>query len=88
MADKYVKLNDIIDTIEHEWGYEGLREELEELPTADVVEVVRCSECGYFEPHGNGKKGICRHPKLKTYIKNDIDFCSYGERKQKNDLKE
>lgn len=39
MAEKYVKLNDIIDTLEHEWGYEGMREDLDKLPTADVEEV-------------------------------------------------
>ena len=35
--EKYVKLNDIIETLEHEWGYEGMREDLYNLPTADVV---------------------------------------------------
>ena len=49
---------------------------------ADFVEVVRCEKCGHYEPHGNGKKGICRHPKVRTYIKNNTDFCSYGERKE------
>lgn len=39
MADKYVKLNDIIETLDHEWGYEGMREDLYNLPAADVVEV-------------------------------------------------
>ena len=39
MAEKYVKLDDIIDTLEHEWGYEGMREDLYNLPTADVVEM-------------------------------------------------
>lgn len=40
MADKYVKLNDIIDTLEHEWGYESMREDLQNLPSADVEEIV------------------------------------------------
>ena len=39
MADKYVKLDDIIETLEHEWGYEGMREDLYNLHTADVEEV-------------------------------------------------
>lgn len=38
MSEKYVKLSDIIDTLENEWGYEGMREDLEKLPTSDVVE--------------------------------------------------
>ena len=45
MADKYVKLDDIIDTLELEWGYEGMREELEKLPAADVAPVVFCRNC-------------------------------------------
>ena len=56
--EKYVKLNDIIETLEHEWGYEGMKEDLYNLPTADVVEVkhgewikeeeylYKCSLCG------------------------------------------
>ena len=39
MADKYVKLDDVIDTLEYEWGYEGMREDSYNLPTADVEEV-------------------------------------------------
>ena len=39
MADKYVKLDDVIDTLEYEWGYKGIREELQNLPAADVTEV-------------------------------------------------
>ncbi len=44
MADKYVKLDDIIETLEHEWGYEGMREDLYNLPTADVVKVSKVAE--------------------------------------------
>jgi hypothetical protein len=74
MADKYVKLDDIIETLEHEWGYEGMREDLYNLPTADVVEVVRCKDCQYFDGEG------C----LKTHGEfepNLTDYCSYGERR-------
>lgn len=56
MAEKYVKLNDIIDTLEHEWGYEGMREDLEKLPTADVVEVGTCEGCkniAFREPYAS-----------------------------------
>lgn len=48
---------------------------------ADFVEVVRCEKCKDFEPHGNGKAGICRNRKLKPCLRHDTDFCSYGERK-------
>lgn len=49
---------------------------------ADFVEVVRCEKCKDFEPHGNGKAGICRNKKCKG-LRYATDFCSYGERKEK-----
>ena len=57
--------------------------DVEEMPTVDAVEVVRCRNCiHYFS-------GVC----LKIYSdgnvsqdawqeRNDDDFCSYGERKE------
>lgn len=36
---KYVNLDDVIEHLEMHWGYEGLREDLYELQTADVAEV-------------------------------------------------
>lgn len=50
------------------------------FPTADVVKVVRCEKCKDFEPHGNGKGGICRNKKLKPCLRYSTDYCSYGER--------
>lgn len=38
---KYVDLDKIIDQLEIQWGYEGMREELYALPAADVAEVRR-----------------------------------------------
>lgn len=51
-------------------------------PAADVVEVVRCKECRFYETnveyYGGGTKDVCRL--LKRQMQED-DFCSYGERK-------
>jgi len=55
---------------------------LDRIPTADVVEVVRCKDCVYWD--GMGCKGRCEAPEnglIRDYT-NDDDFCSYGERKQ------
>lgn len=49
-------------------------------PTAGVVKVIRCKDCKDFEPHGNGKAGICRNKKLKPCLRYVTDFCSYGEK--------
>lgn len=51
MAEKYVKLDDIIETLENEWGYEGMREDLYNLPTADVQEKKDCEKCIHFGKH-------------------------------------
>ena len=45
---------------------------------ADYVEVVRCRKCEYYEPIGNGKKGVCTHPQMKRCLKLDEDYCSLG----------
>lgn len=47
-------------------------------PTVDAVEVVRCRDCKRWEPHCNGKAGICEKRKG---VARANDFCSYGERK-------
>ena len=49
------------------------------LPAADVVEVVRCKDCKYYNPHVSfncSKNLIDMHP---------YDFCSRGERETYNE---
>lgn len=55
---------------------------LDNVPTADVVEVVRCKDCKY-----RTSKGTCDCPQwlyddINLYIMLN-DFCSYGERKER-----
>lgn len=61
-------------------GCESYREWLEQLPAADVVEVVRCRDCVFWEPASPTRtSGNCNRsfdiPAWAT------DFCSYGKRK-------
>ena len=53
-----------------------------ELPTADVVEVVRCKDCKYktFE-QANNIIHCDRDKKHGTRFFKPDDFCSYGQRK-------
>ena len=62
---------------------------LEEAPTVDAVEVVRCRDCKHWKPTGSkaGNSfsdmeyiGGCEFTK---YCRRESDFCSYGERKDK-----
>lgn len=58
--------------------------EVENIPAADVVEVVRCKDCKYYgweqEPcHGRVERFCKLHKGLVAV--NKETFCSYGERK-------
>lgn len=84
--EKYVKLNDIIETLEHEWGYEGMKEDLYNLPTADVVEVKHGEwDVNGINIHnntvGNWRCSVCKCVSLK-----DSNYCPYCGAKM--DLKE
>lgn len=59
--------------------------EIDGLPTADVVEVVRCKDCEHYDKYHNclihseePDIGISGH-----YVHmEENDFCSYGEKKE------
>ena len=69
----------------------SLREVLEDTPTADVVEVVRCKDCKYWDKVKNPKhagKGICISPNksIGGYCTRkgatlENDYCSLGAKK-------
>ena len=61
---------------------------IQDTPTADVVEVVRCEKCKYLK-HTRGHIPYCK--RMDEYADGDIlyevsydDFCSYGERIDNN----
>lgn len=56
---------------------------VEKLPTADVVEVVRCKACKHASKCTDGYY-TCRVDHRLAHDEND--FCSYGERKTDNDI--
>ncbi len=51
--------------------------DIEEQPTADVVEVVRCGDCKYYAPVNNGDHGYCGTPLGREVYPED--YCSSGE---------
>ena len=55
----------------------GARKLMIDAPAADVVEVVRCSECQQYTPVEGGKP-LCA---LHNIACSGDDFCSYGERR-------
>lgn len=76
---RLVDLDAVIDRLEVEVGYEGMREDLYSLPVVDAVPVVRCRDCKYgsYDSKPNGAK-VC----LRTndgFWRKEADFCNYGE---------
>lgn len=84
---EYIDKAKVILRIDNEarmWGDDyGITDvicDIDDFPTADVVEVVRCGECRYHT-----SKGTCDCPQwlyddINLYVE-PTDFCSYGERK-------
>jgi hypothetical protein len=75
---RLVDLDAVIDCLEVEWGYEGIRKDLYSLPVVDAVPVVRCTDCKYgsYDSKPNGAM-VC----LRTndgFWRKETDFCSYG----------
>ena len=63
-----------------------IRDCIDDAPTADVVEVVRCVECKhriYDEDFVSGHYCVKR-PSNGGYFCDDDDFCSYGERRKED----
>ena len=57
----------------------GIQQAVDEQPTIDAVEVVRCKDCKHCDPENYH----CDHP-MSTAAplrRKPDDFCSYGERK-------
>ena len=91
MSD-YIKREDAIERLSyHADFYQNDREfggeemlykdsalnEISELPSADVVEVVRCKDCKYWDNEDDAER--CTHKYGDMWAKPD-GYCSYGER--------
>ena len=82
MSD-YKNRDDVITEIKRFKGYldddmiTRLTIAIDRVPSADVVQVVRCKDCKHLY-----KDGECP---LRTWFTHDEDdYCSYGERKEHN----
>ena len=81
---------DVIDYDDY-WWHKGYTAQeckqaerlINEQPTADVVEVVRCKDCVHYQPSLFGEKNMCFRKDVDgvqiCYDFSPDDFCSYGE---------
>ena len=68
-------------------GFEVAHEIVDALPSADVVEVVRCGECEYWKCNPNTDEyGVCKKVSYDDFevVMDADDFCSYGEKKEQD----
>lgn len=84
---RYIDANKIDYTvtmvgIDENAGYRAVafESDIDAMPTADVVEVVRCKDCKHSSFLYSCGKYMCKKGCGATKTKND--FCSYGDRKE------
>lgn len=59
----------------------GIEKAIDDAPTIDAVEVVRCKDCKWYERRypWNGNSYECSYLEAPM---DDNDFCSWGERRE------
>lgn len=59
---------------------------VEDIPSADAVEVVRCKDCKYQDKGENESESwnVCNYRPWLYFSINDDDYCSNGEQKEEN----
>lgn len=77
---RLVDLDAVIDQLEIELGYEGMREDLYSLPVVDAAPVVRCKDCRYLGRELDKGLYSCDDYNL-PYCEPD-SYCSHGRRKE------
>lgn len=77
---RYIDLDKVIDKLVDEWGYEGIREDLYELPTADVEKVIRCKDCKYCDKEDEHEYW-CTGRGFPCQLTTPDDYCSKGRKR-------
>ena len=82
---RYIDADRLISVLQTNFGHTGgadvLKQLINEQPTADVEEVVRCKDCKYSERYEacDGSFPLrCNEPKNIQIGIPDNHFCSYG----------
>lgn len=65
-------------------GYRAVafESDIDEMPTADAVEVVRCKDCKYWHSPTNDDMHYCKLRFGLQGIVAESDFCSYGKKEK------
>lgn len=77
---RFIDVDALLEKMKRTSRYFDVVFDVEEMPTVDAVEVVRCRECvgrPFWEEDHNGVP-VCLLSGL--YVRSEDDFCSFGER--------
>ena len=86
--DDYINRRKIIEEYDrqHKGPAGGARKLMVEAPAADVVEVVRCKDCRHCKFNSSAEFYKCDRRGYFTEEVAEDGFCSYGERKNENEI--
>jgi hypothetical protein len=83
MQDFLVETNDVDDWCVSQYNADWISSFIENQPTADVVEVVRCKDCIYKTVTEDGEYNpediVCEYHMSDGF--DSDDYCSFGKRK-------
>lgn len=92
MSDEYIRKADAIDEVNHALDRETILfsfvrkvaiSALKKLPSADVVQVVRCKDCEWAMKSTELPGWyMCKCEEAFDYYAKPDDFCSHGERRE------
>lgn len=82
MSDKkYIEANDLLKHLPNEPYKGAIRRVLQQATAADVVEVVRCKDCKYYDSYYLS----CDHERHDhqefRVVQEPDDYCNYAERR-------
>ena len=71
---RYIDADDLLAIkFKNPIGFTAFQNIIKRQPTADVIEIVRCKDCKYYEPGG-----VCANSNFLSVRPND--YCSYAEK--------
>ena len=87
--NKIELLNKLKDKYNDNWppeiaeGFQKAVDIVEDTPTVDAVEVVRCKDCKWWKTNYMWNGNECKVCVVEVYepIRNEDNYCSRGERK-------
>lgn len=79
IAPKEFHISEEDDIADFSFEIDAWKKDFSNIQSADVVQVIRCKDCKYYDTPKNFKKPYCMRG---AYVKvNADDYCSKGERK-------